>query len=184
MGLPEVFYGSNHVYFVLPAKNFLFELSPIDAVSMSSFAVREAHLRPKGAKTFSASALENEEALNKIEMIPSKLEVAQTDHWKKRDTSKIKDFTTLEVISDWTFSTPFKGSIRFLSNHVKRIKEATSLDLSHLVPAPLDPESKITVELTDEEIPYSRLSPQNPIVNFGQLYLFECDLEDSGYTMF
>lgn len=121
--------------------------------------------------------------LNKIEMIPSKLEVIQTEHWKKKDTSKIKDFTTLEVISDWTFSSPYKGSLRFLSNHVKRIKETTSLDLSPLVPATFDPESKIKVEITDEQIPYERLSPQNPIVNFGQLYLFECDLEDSGYTL-
>ena len=37
--------------------------------------------------------------------------------------------------------------------------------------------------MTDEQIPFERLSPQNPIQNFGQLYLFECDLEDSGYTM-
>jgi hypothetical protein len=49
MGLPEVFYGSNHVYFVLPAKNLLFELSALDAVSLSSFAVRDAQLRAKDA---------------------------------------------------------------------------------------------------------------------------------------
>lgn len=62
-------------------------------------------------------------------MIPSKLEVLATEIWSKKDTSKIKDFTTVEVISDWTFSTPYKGSVKFLSNHVKRIKEFTSLDL-------------------------------------------------------
>ena len=73
----------------------------------------------------------------------------QTDFWKKRDTSKIKDFTKIEVISDWTFTSPYKGSIRFLSNQVKRIKETTSLDLAPLV-GTINPESEIKVEYTDE----------------------------------
>ena len=37
--------------------------------------------------------------------------------------------------------------------------------------------------MTDEQIPIHRLGPDNPIVHTGQIYLFECDLEDSGYTM-
>ena len=37
--------------------------------------------------------------------------------------------------------------------------------------------------MTDEDIPYHKLGPENPIVHSGQIYLFECDLEDSGYTM-
>lgn len=146
MGLPEVFYGSNHVYFVLPARDLLLEFNALDAVSLSSFAVREAQLRKPDAKEFSAGPNEDESVLNKIEMVPGKLEVAQTDHWKKKDTSKIKDFTTLEVISDWTFSAPYKGAVRFLSNHVKRIKEATSLEIAAHAIA----ESRIKVEVTDE----------------------------------
>ena len=27
------------------------------------------------------------------------------------------------------------------------------------------------------------MGPENPIKHFGQIYLFECDLEDCGYTM-
>lgn len=82
----------------------------------------------------------------------------QTDFWKKRDTSKIKDFTKIEVISDWTFSAPFKGTVRFLSNHVKRIKETTALDLGPLM-GEVDPDATIKVELTTEQIPFERLSP-------------------------
>ncbi len=37
--------------------------------------------------------------------------------------------------------------------------------------------------MTEQEIPYHRLGQDNPIVHSGQIYLFECDLEDSGYTM-
>lgn len=42
MGLPEVFYGNNHIFFVNPEKNFMFELSALDAISLSSYAVRDA----------------------------------------------------------------------------------------------------------------------------------------------
>lgn len=42
---------------------------------------------------------------------------------------------------------------------------------------------QLSVEVTDEAIPYHKLGPGNPITHFGQLYLFECDLEDCGYTM-
>jgi len=149
MGLPEVVYGSNHVFFVNPQRNFLFELNPLDAVSLSSYAVRDAQLRPKDVSKFSVKASGDDKSINLIDVIPVKLEVQQTDFWKKRDTSKIKDFTKLEVFSDWTFSSPYKGSIRFLSSQIKRIKETTSLDLEPLL-GPVDPEAEITVEYTDE----------------------------------
>lgn len=158
MGLPEVFYGNNHIYFINPSKNLLFEMSAIDAVRLSSFADREALLRPQGVGKFSAKLGSDENALNMIELIPTKLEVQQTDFWKKRDTSQIKDFKTVEVISDWTFTSPYKGSVKFLSNHVKDIKDTTSLDLGPLV-GELDPEAEIRVEVTEEQIPYERLSP-------------------------
>jgi hypothetical protein len=158
MGLPEVFYGNNHIYFINPKRNLLFEMSAIDAVRLSSFADREALMRPQGVSKFAAKLGGDENALNMIDLIPTKLEVQQTDFWKKRDTSTIKDFKTVEVISDWTFTSPYKGSVKFLSNHVKEIQDATSLDLTPLV-GDLDPEAEIRVELTDEQIPYERLSP-------------------------
>jgi type 2A phosphatase activator TIP41 len=37
--------------------------------------------------------------------------------------------------------------------------------------------------MTQEGIPFERLSPENPIKHFGQIYLYECDLEDCGYVM-
>ena len=129
MGLPEVFYGNNHIYFINGPKNLLFEICPLDAVSYSSFAKRDEYLRPASTVKSQALVGDDEKVLNLIDLVPKVLVVAQTDIWKKKDTSKIKDFTTVEVISDWTFSTPYKGSVRFLTNHVKKIKEQTSLDL-------------------------------------------------------
>jgi hypothetical protein len=133
MGLPEVFYGNNHILFINSSKNLLFEMSALDAIRLSSFAEREVLMRPQGVTKFSSKVGGDEKALNMIDVIPAKLEVQQTEFWKKRDTSKIKDFTNVEIISDWTFTSPYKGSVKFLSNHVKSIKDSTALDLSGLV---------------------------------------------------
>ena len=49
--------------------------------------------------------------LNTIDMIPERIEVKEAALWKKKDLSGIKDFKQLEIISDWTFSTPYKGTV-------------------------------------------------------------------------
>ena len=58
----------------------------------------------------------------------------------------------------------------------------TSLDLKQ-VDSVLNPTGTFRVELTDEQIPFHLLGPDNPILHGGQIYLHEADLEDTGYTM-
>lgn len=42
----------------------------------------------------------------------------------------------------------------------------------------------LSLEATPESsIPFHMLSPENPILHFGEVFLFECDLDDCGYTM-
>lgn len=43
--------------------------------------------------------------------------------------SKVKDFKQIEIISDWTYSSTYKGNVRYISNHADRLKNETSLDL-------------------------------------------------------
>ncbi len=47
MGVPEVFYGLNHLYITKPDRDFLLEISPIDVLSLSSYAKREHYLKHK-----------------------------------------------------------------------------------------------------------------------------------------
>jgi len=35
----------------------------------------------------------------------------------------------VEIISDWTYSTPYKGNVFYLSRHGKRISIETSLNI-------------------------------------------------------
>jgi len=57
-----------------------------------------------------------------VDVVLDPIEVKEASLWKKKDLSKIKDFAKVEITSDWTFSTSYKGSLRFLSNHADHIK--------------------------------------------------------------
>jgi hypothetical protein len=58
---------------------------------------------------------------NLVELAPKLIEVKEAAHWKKKDMSKVKDFKQIEVISDWTYSTPYKGNIYRLSKCARRV---------------------------------------------------------------
>ena len=42
--LPEVFYGKNKFIAVMPTKDLMIEICPVDAISLTSFQKREAYL--------------------------------------------------------------------------------------------------------------------------------------------
>lgn len=194
MGMPEVFYGFNHLYIANPSKDLLLEFSPVPALSLSAFVAQQRMLRSKGeaslaeglsqlglgAEASVAAAVEEERKLNLVDIVPRLIEVKEANLWKKKDMSKVKDFKQIEIISDWTYSTPYKGNVFKLSRHAKRVKLETSL----VIPAEAVPSSNLHVELAPEgtEIPLSRLGRDNPIVHFGEIYLYEDDLGDQGYT--
>lgn len=125
---------------------------------------------------------EDEKDLNQIDIIPAVVKVEQSKHWEGKDTSKIKDFKELTATSDWTYSTPYKGTTRYLSSAAKSIKEATNLDL--IYEESKDKTDHLKVEqVAEATIPFHKLGPENPILHFGEIHLFECDLEDCGYAM-
>jgi len=51
---------------------------------------------------------------NQIDLIPENIQVNVADIWKKKDMSQVKDFKVLEVINDWTYSAPYKGTVHKL----------------------------------------------------------------------
>jgi hypothetical protein len=58
----------------------------------------------------------SERLLNSVNLKPQPIEVKGSNLWKEKDMSKIKDLKTIEKTFDWTFSTPYKGSISSLSS--------------------------------------------------------------------
>ena len=81
MGVPEVFYGFNHLYITKPDRDFLLEISPIDVLSMSSYAKREHYFKQKSGEVadqmagLSVQEVDSERALNLIDLIPKNIEV-------------------------------------------------------------------------------------------------------------
>ena len=48
MGLPEVFYGFNHLYISNKEHNILLDFNSVDSLSYSGFHKREQFLNPEG----------------------------------------------------------------------------------------------------------------------------------------
>eukprot|EP00350_Pseudokeronopsis_sp_OXSARD2_P002610 CAMPEP_0170542370 /NCGR_PEP_ID=MMETSP0211-20121228/1817_1 /TAXON_ID=311385 /ORGANISM="Pseudokeronopsis sp., Strain OXSARD2" /LENGTH=73 /DNA_ID=CAMNT_0010845407 /DNA_START=143 /DNA_END=364 /DNA_ORIENTATION=- len=72
MGMPEVVYGMNHIYMSRPDRNFLYELSPVEALSFSAFAKREQYLKTKHVPQ---EGEDEEKKWNLIDLIPQNIEV-------------------------------------------------------------------------------------------------------------
>ena len=58
----------------------------------------------------------SERLLNSVNLKPQLIEVKGSNLWKEKDMSKIEDLKTIEKTFDWTFSTPYKGTISSLSS--------------------------------------------------------------------
>jgi hypothetical protein len=52
MGLPEVFYGSNHLYISNKEHNILLDFNAVDSLSYSGFAKRTEFLHANGRNEF------------------------------------------------------------------------------------------------------------------------------------
>ena len=128
-----------------------------------------------------SSLSDSEKALNTIDVVPPMVQVAMAGFWKNKDKSKIKDYKEYQATSDWTFSTAYKGTTRYLSNYAKKIADETSLEIDYNKEGPTDNLNLVVTPVST--IPFHMLSPDNPIKHFGQVYLFETDLEDCGYAM-
>ena len=55
--------------------------------------------------------------------MPAPIEVKGSNIWKEKDMSKIEDLKTLEKTFDWSFSTPYKGTIEKLSEEKEFINQ-------------------------------------------------------------
>ena len=110
------------------------------------------------------------------------------DKWEKRTARKEidgKKIEILEKISDWTYSSPYKGSLRlpqqfpFADEFSDKNGETAKILGSVRKSAGKAP---FEVSNTDESLPLHRLGQNNPIVWNGEIFLFEDDLDDFGYS--
>lgn len=114
-----------------------------------------------------------------IDLIAPNVQVDMAKHWKDKDTSKIKDFKTVTQTSDWTFTSPYKGTVKYLSQAAQNVFDTVGLNLA----VGNKSTGHLRVETTKDEIPFAMLGQDNPIQHYAETWLYESDLEDCGYTM-
>jgi len=110
-----------------------------------------------------------------IDYIPTELKVKAAKDWAGKNLyDDGKPIEVMKVSSDWTFTTPYKGTITTYKSLLEHSEGLAS-------PKPVEFEKgSFSVQLTDEKIPLDRLTPQNPILFFQDVVFFEDELDDFG----
>ncbi len=182
--MPDIFYGYNSVYIANPKYDFVYKVTAVEALQFCAFGVREKHpllcaskeLTVEDLKTQveaqNKKAAEAKEIYNPINALPVTVLAKQSEVWAKKDFTTIKDFQKIEAVSDWTYTTPYKGSLAYLSK----------APVPHFLPSIVPIKSLVTVEPTNEAIPFHKLGKDNPVLQFDEIPLFEDDLDDLGFA--
>jgi len=183
--LPDVLYGFNAVYLINPKHDFCYSASAIEALQLCNYSMREKKplLCPTKeiplekikeiVKEQNIKHSESKAIYNPINALPPAVLAKESAVWSKKDFSSIKDFQKIEIKSDWTYTTPYKGSLSYLSK--------TSIP-HYKIPTIPPIKSSVSVDLTDAQIPFHKLGKENPVLHYDEIHLFEDDLDDLGFA--
>jgi len=91
--------------------------------------------------------------------MPPAIEVDGSQIWKEKDMSKVKDLKTLEKTFDWSFSTPYMGTLfSHFKEAFKRINgQEVQLDKIIALDATDVPHTAVLEHTSTEEIPLGKL---------------------------
>lgn len=99
-----------------------------------------------------------------------------SDTWDQKDFTLVKDYQPIECTLDWTFSSPFKGTVSKLS------PDLFDVELPQSLFAEIGQSSPKLTHTNAEDIPLDRLGVNNPILYYGQTTLYEDELGDKGFS--
>jgi hypothetical protein len=170
--LPEMLFGNNIFYLVNSANNFVYEINPLEMLDMASYAWRQENI-------IKAENILEVGDSNFIYYTPSEVKVQYHKRWKEIKIER-EDVKKLEPTEDWTFSSPYMGSIHYLDKH--QIFDSISDQLK----TPFDPfknYSKFKIGKTELNLPVERLGQENPIIKYMEVNLFDDELNDNGVSM-
>jgi type 2A phosphatase activator TIP41 len=183
-------FGYNRLYLINKQKDFLYAFSPLDALRLCQYSEQQKHLLSnilaeevaEGEAPASSDSSEQERLLNSISMQPKPIEVKESKIWKQKDLSSIKDLTTLEAKLDWSFSTPYKGTIKPLRQSSEQLQSEVEMDTETIQTSGDTTFSASLDHLSKEELPLHMLGADNPIKHYGEVVLFEDELGDKGFS--
>ena len=145
--LPEMVYGFNRLALVNEKKDILFEVNAFDMLDLSSFKEREFYYLEKGNKNELNEKIEGNEKYKRIYFIPKELKVQYAEKWKTIKVDR-DDIIKTEPTADWSYSSPYMGSISNITSHKIFNKEKKNNQITQ--------NKSITIENSNEEIPLHR----------------------------
>jgi len=119
---PEMLYGHNRLYIFNKEADILLSFTPVDSLRTCIFSEQQARFVDR------SNVAASKDLLNTIDLIPEHIAVSGVNQWKKKDVSHIKDLTEIKVSSDWSFSSPYKGTIQKLSEAKPQLQEEVDFD--------------------------------------------------------
>jgi len=162
----------NHFRMTYTPTNFVYRISPADSLSYCNFEkVNKCYLE----------SYDKTNQLDVVNVTPSELKIKASEFWKHKKVDDKTDVKILEKISDWTYSTPYKGTVGN-NDKKKDISADISISLGNIV---IDKDKSTQLpylEVTTEDIPVGNLGPSNPILYYNDIILFEDELGDCGLS--
>ena len=154
--LPEILNGYNRLYLINKENNFAYEFSPLQILDLTDYELRQ-------------KAFENK----LIYYIPPEVKVQFHEDWKNIKIEGREDIKRQNPTSDWTFSSPSLGNVCTISK-----SEISSFYKNENFS---DNDKVFKNEIDDNiNIPFEKLSPQNPIIHYNEVIFYEDELGDNG----
>lgn len=183
--LPDMLFGYNRFYLVNSKNNFLLEINPLHMLDLCNYQEREKKYinldkkDDKIVKTEEKSEHSNATSdSNFIYYIPNEVKVQYYNKWKNMKIER-EDVKKLDPTEDWSFSSSYMGTIGKLKDH--RLFDTNS---KHFENFDLLKEYKdVEIKQTDESLPIGRLGPDNTILKYMELNLYDDELCDNGLSM-
>ena len=128
-------------------KDFFFEVNTFDMLDFSSFKERE-HFYIENCKESKFNVdIEGNDKYKRVYYIPKELKVQYAEKWKTIKVDR-DDIIKTEPTADWSYSSPYMGTVSSITSHKIFNKENTKNAII--------PNKNIRIEITDEEIPLNR----------------------------
>jgi type 2A phosphatase activator TIP41 len=171
-GIPDIVFGKNKFTMVYGPNNFTYRVNAADSLAYCNYEKVKNCFQETYDKTSKVDA---------INVIPAELKIKQSEFWKHKKVDDKTDVKVLEKISDWTYSTPYKGSVG-PAEKKKDIGEIT-ISLDNLSLNTADKSIQVPyLESTKDDINLANLGPSNPIKYYNEITLFEDELGDCGLS--
>lgn len=181
--LPDMIFGYNRFFLVFPSKhNLIFEVSPIEMVDQSAYAVRDLiHVDTESKDT--EKSQKQDEIVNCVYHLPEEVKIQFYEKWKNLKIPEKTELQTFTPTSDWSYSAAYMGTFSTFTEHsIFKQHVKGNYDVLRFYENAEFGKPNLKRTLTDESIPFERLTQENPVIKYWEIPLFDDELNDNGLS--